>query len=64
MKKMPKYMTVGELIEQLQKYEEDKDIVMAYDDARGDAITAIDEDDMCVCLVSETKKGGNKNNDY
>lgn len=54
MRKMPKYMTVGELIEQLQKYEEDKYIFMAYDDAEGDNITAIDEDDMCVCLVSET----------
>ena len=54
MRKMPKCMTVGELIEQLQKYEEDKYIFMAYDDAKGDNITAIDEDDMCVCLVSET----------
>lgn len=51
MRKMPKYMTVGELIEQLQKYNEDKSIFMAYNDNTGDDIVAIDEDDMCVCLI-------------
>ena len=55
MGKKLKYMTVGELIEQLQKYEKDKYVGITYNKRENNKIMAIVEDDVCVSLV--TKNG-------